>query len=177
VLFSFTATPSVRTLRSISSADSNDLPSARASSASVGTSSPLNAFVRIDWGSFSARVVAVVRRASAVQKYVGIAPVTERSGNQSWVHWRWACSTFVRQTFVEWASQTIVRSFWARAFYDKHRAKGASHNAAVRALAFKWTRILWRCWLDRVPYDEARYLTALQKRHSPLLTYAAQGAS
>jgi hypothetical protein len=70
-----------------------------------------------------------------------------------------------------------VRSFWARAFYDKHRAKGASHNAAVRALAFKWTRILWRCWLDRVPYDEARYLTALQKRHSPLLTYAAQGAS
>ena len=115
--------------------------------------------------------------AAAVQKYVGIAPVTERSGNQSWVHWRWACSTFVRQTFVEWASQTIVRSFWARAFYDKHRAKGASHNAAVRALAFKWTRILWRCWLDRVPYDEARYLTALQKRHSPLLTYAAQGAS
>lgn len=115
--------------------------------------------------------------AAAVQKYVGVAPVTERSGKQAWVHWRWACSTFVRQTFVEWAAQTILRSFWARAFYDKHRAKGASHNAAVRALAFKWIRILWRCWVDRTPYDEARYLTALQKRHSPLLAFAAQSSA
>lgn len=112
--------------------------------------------------------------AAAMQKYAGVAPVTERSGNQCWVHWRWACSTFVRQTFVEWVAQTISRSFWARTFYDRHRAKGASHNAAVRALAFKWIRILWRCWVDGTPYDETRYLTALRKRHSPLLAYAAE---
>ena len=115
--------------------------------------------------------------AAAVQKYVGVAPVTERSGNQSWVHWRWACPKFVRQTFVEWTEQTIVGSFWARAFYEKQRAKGASHNAAVRALAFKWIRILWRCWVDRTPYDESRYLSALQKRHSPLLGFAAESGS
>jgi len=112
--------------------------------------------------------------AAALQKYIGIAPVTERSGNQSWVHWRWSCPTFVRQTFVEWAEQTIPRSFWARAFYEKHREKGARHNAAVRALAFKWIRILWRCWIERTPYDESRYLSALRKRHSPLLAFAAQ---
>jgi hypothetical protein len=99
--------------------------------------------------------------------------LTERSGNKHWVHWRWACPTFIRQTFVEWSASSIAHSFWARAFYDSHRAKGASHNATVRALAFKWIRILFRCWVDRTPYDESRYLSALQKRQSPLLKFAA----
>jgi hypothetical protein len=80
--------------------------------------------------------------AAAVQKCVGVAPVTERSGNKHWVHWRWACPTFLRQTFVEWAASSISHSFWARAFYDSHKAKGSSHNATIRALAFKWIRIL-----------------------------------
>lgn len=112
--------------------------------------------------------------AAAMQKYIGVAPVTERSGKKTWVHWRYACPKFQRQTFVEWTEQTIPRSFWAKAFYDQQRAKGSSHNAAVRALAFKWIRILHRCWLDRTPYDESKYLTALQRRGSPLLAFAAQ---
>ena len=112
--------------------------------------------------------------AAAVQKYVGVAPVTERSGKKHWVHWRFICSKFLRQTFVEWAAETIHRSFWARTFYERHRAKGATHNAAIRALAFKWIRILWRCWMDRVPYDESRYLNALQRRGSSLLSFAAK---
>jgi transposase len=39
--------------------------------------------------------------AAELQKYVGIAPVTERSGQSTWIHWRWQCPTFLRQTFVE----------------------------------------------------------------------------
>jgi hypothetical protein len=109
--------------------------------------------------------------------YAGIAPVTERSGNKHWVHWRWSCPKFVGQTFVEWAGETIPRSFWARAFYDARRAAGASHNATLRALAFKWIRILFRCWLDRTPYDEGRYLSALRKRQAPLLKFAAETPS
>jgi transposase len=35
--------------------------------------------------------------AAAFQKYAGVAPVTERSGNKCWVHWRYSCSTFLRQ--------------------------------------------------------------------------------
>jgi transposase len=133
---------------------------------------------------FSARLLAAFGEqrerfvdASAFQKYTGIAPVTERSGNKHWVHWRWACPTFLRQTFVEWVASSIPHSFWARAFYDSHRAKGASHNATIRALAFKWIRILFRCWVDRTPYNESRYLAALQKRQSPLLEFAAQEPS
>ena len=112
------------------------------------------------------------KNAAEVQKYVGIAPVTERSGKKHWVHWRWQCPTFLRQTFVEWAAQTINKSYWAGLYYYQQRAKGCSHQAAVRALAFKWIRILYRCWITRTPYDEAKYLKALQQRGSPLLKMA-----
>ncbi len=110
--------------------------------------------------------------AAELQKYAGIAPVTERSGQKHWVHWRWQCPTFLRQTFVEWAAQTINKSYWAGLYYYQQRAKGCSHQAAVRALAFKWIRILYRCWVTRTPYDEAKYLKALQERGSPLLKIA-----
>jgi hypothetical protein len=63
------------------------------------------------------------------------------------------------------------------AFYDSHKTNGASHNATIRALAFKWIRVLFRCWVDRVPYDESRYLSALQKRHSPILKFATGAPS
>ena len=110
--------------------------------------------------------------AAEVQKYSGIAPVTQRSGQTTWIHWRWQCPTFLRQTFVEWAAQTINKSYWAGLYYYQQRAKGCSHQAAVRALAFKWIRILYRCWVTSTPYDEAKYLKALQERGSPLLKIA-----
>jgi transposase len=106
--------------------------------------------------------------ATEVQQYSGIAPVTERSGKQTWIHWRWAASTFVRQTFHEFAGLSIQQSVWARAFYDLQRERGKGHHAAVRALAFKWIRIIFRCWQSRTPYDERRYIQALRKRNSPL---------
>jgi hypothetical protein len=108
--------------------------------------------------------------AAEVQKYSGIAPVTERSGQKSWIHWRWQCPTFLRQTFVEWAGQTINKSYWAGLFYNQQRAKGCSYQAAVRALAFKWIRILYRCWKTNTLYNEAKYLKALKDRGSPLLS-------
>ncbi|SOE97445.1 Transposase [Burkholderia sp. D7] len=109
------------------------------------------------------------RSADELQKYAGIAPVTERSGKQCWVHWRLQCPKFLRQTFVEWAAQTINRSFWAGAYYRQQRAKGSSHHIAVRALAFKWIRILYHCWQARTPYNETAYLNVLRKRGSLLL--------
>lgn len=107
--------------------------------------------------------------AEEIQNYAGIAPVTERSGQKSWVHWRWQCAKFVRQTFVEWAAKTVNSSYWARLYYQGLREKGKSHQSAIRALAFKWIRIIYRCWKARTQYDEAKYLLALEARHSPLL--------
>ena len=113
--------------------------------------------------------------AAELQKLSGIAPVTERSGQKTWVHWRWACTTNIRQSFVEWAGETIPRPVWAKAFYQQQMEKGCTHHAALRALAFKWLRILYRCWKTRTPYDETTYLKALQKRGSPLLERIAHG--
>ena len=104
---------------------------------------------------------------ASLQKKAGLAPVREKSGKQLWVHWRWHASAFLRQTFVEWAGQTIMHSAWARQYYLRMKAKGKSHWAILRALAFKWVRVLWKCWLSHTPYDENRYLKQLQHRKSP----------
>jgi transposase len=101
--------------------------------------------------------------------YFGIAPVKESSGKKNWTHWRWSCPIFLRQTFVEWANQSRHHCAWAQAYYRMQRAKGNSHPAAMRSLAFKWIRILFRCWKNREAYDEAKYLTALQRKRSPIV--------
>jgi hypothetical protein len=92
------------------------------------------------------------------------------------VHWRLQCPKFLRQTFVEWAAESIRHSFWARVYYQQQRDKGKAHQAAVRSLAFKWIRILFRCWQDRTPYDEATYLHALNRRGSSLIHNLAKEA-
>jgi len=43
----------------------------------------------------------------------------------------------------------------------------------VRALAFKWIRIIYHCWKERVAYDENVYLAALAKHNSPLVALVA----
>jgi transposase len=106
--------------------------------------------------------------ASEMQELSGIAPVTEKSGEGIWIHWRLACSKFLRQTFHEFAGCSILQSDWARACYHQLRKRGKSHHAALRALAFKWIRIMFRCWKNRTPYDDALYCRSLKIRRSPL---------
>jgi transposase len=115
--------------------------------------------------------------ADEVQKYAGVAPVTERSGKKQWVHWRWQCSVFLRQTFVEWAGQSVRRSAWAGEFYRQQRAKGSTYQVAIRALAFKWIRILYRCWKTSTVYEEQIYLKALSRHGSPLSERLAELAA
>jgi transposase len=102
--------------------------------------------------------------AAEVQTFSGIAPVVSQSGQSKWIHFRWACPKFLRQTFHEFAAVSIQFCDWARAFYDKQRSKGKGHHAAVRSLAFKWIRILFACWRDRTPYVERRHTDNLKAR-------------
>lgn len=106
--------------------------------------------------------------AQAFMSYVGIAPVKEESGKKRWVHWRWSCPIFLRQTFVEWVNQARRFSTWSQLFYEQQKQAGKSHQKAIRALAYKWGRILWRCWQDSTPYDEEKYVAALRRKNSPL---------
>lgn len=100
--------------------------------------------------------------ADALPRYSGTAPVTERSGKQKWVHRRWARPKFVHQSWVEFADQSRRFSGWAACCYEHLKHKGMGHWAAIRVLAIKWQRILWRCWRDRVAYDETIYLKSLK---------------
>ncbi|MFZ0961009.1 MAG: IS110 family transposase [Terriglobia bacterium] len=118
------------------------------------------------WGSDRQRF----QDAANMQCFAGPAPVTVRSGKSKWVHRRFACPTFVCQTFHEFAAQSRLKSPWAKAYYQQMRSKGADHHPAVRALAFKWIRIMFRCWQDRTLYDELHYQQALTRRGSPLAT-------
>jgi transposase len=102
-----------------------------------------------------------------VAEYSGIAPVTERSGKSKWVHRRFACAQFVKQSFHEFAAESILFCGWARGYYDQKKREGKSHHSAVRALAYRWIRIIYRCWKDRLPYDEGKYMKALRQRKPP----------
>jgi transposase len=109
-----------------------------------------------------------------MQQLIGVAPVTEESGKRKWVHWRWNAPHFLRQSLVEWAAQTVIFSAWAKAYYDQQKAKGHQHWAILRSLAFKWLRVLWRCWQNDTLYDEQRYLDQLEKRRSPIAKRARE---
>lgn len=111
---------------------------------------------------------ALLTHPSQMQKKSGIAPVLDRSGQGKTICRRWCRSKFLCQTFHEFAAHSIPHSTWAKVCYQELLARGKSHNAAVRALAFKWIRIIFRLWQDRTPYDENLYLQALRNRRSPL---------
>ena len=107
--------------------------------------------------------------AANLQCYTGIAPVTKQSGGKCHIHRRYLCPKFHRQSFHEYAKESILWSRWAAAYYLQQRTKGCPHHTAVRALAYKWQRIIWRCWQDRQPYQESIYEAALRKAKSPIV--------
>ena len=124
---------------------------------------------------FAARLLAAFgtnrsrwESAESLQKYSGVAPVLERSGKSCVVRWRYQAPLFMRQTFVEWARGTVRTSAWAAAYYEQQRAKGKGNWGIYRSLAYKWIRILWKCWKEGKAYDEVQYLKQLERRGSPL---------
>ena len=95
--------------------------------------------------------------------FSGVAPVKKESGGQKIVQFRYARPIFLHQSIVEFAKCSIGYCEWARLLYQQQLGKGKSRWAAIRMVAFKWLRILWRCWQDRQPYEETKYLRCLQR--------------
>lgn len=109
--------------------------------------------------------------AEQLQLLTGIAPVTKQSGGRNGtrtVLLRRKRSRFLHQTVLEWAGHSVHNSVWAKATYDSHRARGSGHYAALRALAFKWLRVLYACWSRGELYSEERHLARLRARGSSL---------
>ncbi|MFC7339674.1 hypothetical protein ACFQY0_20990, partial [Haloferula chungangensis] len=72
-----------------------------------------------------------------------------------------------------WAGQTVIKSLWAKAYYQQQKDKGQRHQTILRSLAYKWQRILFLCWKNRETYNEKHYLQVLQKRSSSLIPIIA----
>ena len=93
----------------------------------------------------------------AVAALAGQAPVTEKSGKHHSVHFRWACNKRFRKAITTFADNSRHDSPWAAKVYADARTRGHDHPHAVRILARAWIRVIYRCWIDRLPYDPARH--------------------
>ena len=87
----------------------------------------------------------------------GVAPVTYQSGKHKAVAFRWACNHRLRAAITCMADNSRHANAWAAAVYAKARSRGCDHPHAVRILARAWLRVIWRAWIDRLPYDPQRH--------------------
>jgi len=94
----------------------------------------------------------------AVQCYGGTAPVTLQSGQTRHVRFRRACNKHLRSTLHLWANLSRADCPWAQAYYQQKREHGKSHACALRCLAQRWLKILWKMWQTRTLYDEPKHL-------------------
>ncbi len=97
----------------------------------------------------------------AVAALAGMSPVTKKSGKHKAVHFRWACNKRFRTAVHIFADNSRHGSDWAAGIYAQARARGADHPHAVRILAPAWIRVIYRCWIDGVPYDPAKHRAAV----------------
>ncbi|MGE3288170.1 MAG: IS110 family transposase [Pseudonocardia sp.] len=93
----------------------------------------------------------------AVAALAGACPVTTRSGKHRAVHFRWACNKRFRKAITCFADNSRHQSPRAAKIYTDALARGHDHPHAVRVLARAWIRVIYRCWLDGVPYDPTRH--------------------
>jgi hypothetical protein len=87
----------------------------------------------------------------------GQAAVAIESGKRKAACFRWGCNKRLRGAFCVLADSTRHWHPWAADRYAAARARGHDHPRALRTVGRAWTRIVWRCWQDRVPYDPARH--------------------
>ena len=95
----------------------------------------------------------------ARKAYAGTAPITCASGTRQIVLARVARNRRLADACYLWAFSALSRSPGARAYYDRQRARGATHHQALRALGNRLVGILHGCLRHRSLYDEQRAWT------------------
>src|ERR1700733_1366135 len=92
----------------------------------------------------------------------GQAAVAIESGKRKAASFRWGCNKRLRQASHPRADTPRHWHPWAQDLYASARARGHDHPRALRTVGRAWSRIVWRCWQDGVPYDPTRH-RALQR--------------
>ena len=91
----------------------------------------------------------------ARKNYSGMAPITRASGTRRTVLARYARNRRLADALYHQAFTALGVSPGARAYYDRQRARGATHHQALRALANRLVGILHGCLHHHTRYDEA----------------------
>ena len=93
--------------------------------------------------------------AKARKNYAGSSPLTRASGRSKIVLARFIRNDRLTDALHSQALSALTASPGARAYYDKQRARGLGHNAALRQLSNRLVGILHGCLKTSTRYDEA----------------------
>lgn len=125
-------------------------PAAKVIRSLPGLGMILGARVLAEFGDDPNRYVDATSR----KNYAGTSPITKASGRSHVVLARYARNKRLADACYLWAFAALNSSPGARAFYDHRRARGDTHNRALRALANRLVGILHGCLRHHTPYDE-----------------------
>jgi transposase len=126
----------------------------------------LGARVLAEFGDDPARYAS----AKARKNYAATSPITRKSGKKKIVLARYVHNDRLVDALDSQAFCALTASPGARAYYDRQKARGISHHAALRQLANRLTGILHGCLKDRTLYHEE---TAWPQPASPNISTAA----
>ena len=126
-------------------------PDAEIITSQPGLGAVLGARVLAEFGDDKTRFAD----AKARRNYAGTSPITKASGTRRVVLARYARNKRLADALHQQAFAALTASPGARALYDSHRTRGATHHQALRALSNRLVGILDGCLRHRTPYDEA----------------------
>ena len=149
-------------------------PDAEIITSQPGLGMVLGARVLAEFGDDKDRFVD----AKARRNYADTSPITKASGTRRVVLARYARNKRLADALHQQAFAALTASPGARAFYDHHRARGATHHQALRTLSNRLVGILDGCLRHRTTYDEAtawahRTATGRLTRYAPGISRTA----
>ena len=92
----------------------------------------------------------------------GQSPVAVESGKARHARFRWACDHRLRAAICTLADTSPHHNPWAADIYTRAKARGCTHQHAIRVLGRAWCGVIWRIWQDHDVYDPERH-TARQR--------------
>jgi transposase len=126
-------------------------PDAEIITSQPGLGTVLGARVLAEFGDAPDRYAS----AKARKNYAATSPITRASGKKKVVVARFVHNDRLIDALMTQAFSALQASPGARVYYDRQRARGAEHNAALRQLANRLVGILHGCLKTRTRYDEA----------------------
>jgi transposase len=140
----------IKTLQGQVEAHFGQHPAAEIIASQPGLGAVLGARVLAEFGDDPHRYAT----AKARKNYAGTSPITRASGKKKVALARFIHNDRLIDALMAQAFTALKASPGARAYYDRQRARGSGHNAALRQLANRLVGILHGCLKTGTVYDE-----------------------